>query len=496
MLLKHLSTIDIFSAENAIVQKISTPSIAFSNIIDKNAFSELKKEELVNILDSLPVSVMLINSNGQFEIINNKFTELTGYHYSEIPDESTWFMKMYPDQVYREEIFKKWQLAKNISHIHANQDILITCSDGTQKAVFFSTSKLPDGSCFVTMSDLSELKEANAKLQKSEESFWTMADVAIDPIYVLSTDGRFLKWNKSTQRLLRVTDLRNKYFYNFLSPEYKKDVIVFYANQVLNKTELTYKEFPILSKQGDEVWFGQNVVPKKDEAGNIEGFLIISRNITEQKKLQKKLEHVSVCDELTGLYNRRFFEGAFPQLVKSASRYQKSLAVVFIDLNDFKSANDNYGHEFGDDVLRAFAHLLQETGMRETDLICRYGGDEFVLVFGGLEPTDADFNIDRRVKEIMGKWQQEIVNNNIFNQARDLKFSLSVGIRLVDHQEIDNSLKESDGVNLFVRKVVKQADKAMYESKDFYRKFGISEINWHKLLFTAGKYAAVEKYLT
>ncbi len=511
MFLKHLASAEAFSAEIAKLQRLAVSGSDFSaknyvKTID-NGLNYLKKEDLINILNSLPVSVMLVNSQGRFKIINNKFTEVTGYRYQEIPDEESWFSKMYPDQEYRQRIFEKWQASKDSWHINANRDISITCRDGTKKQVVFSIAKLADSSYFVTMVDISELKEAEAKLQKSEESFWQMADVAKDPIYLLAVDGRFLKWNKVTQELVGLPDLTDKYFYNFLAPEDKKEVIGFYVDQYINKRELTYKEFPILTKYG-EVWLSQNTVPKKDENDNIEGFLIISRNITEQKKLQKELEEknkkleeeseknrqISACDPLTGLYNRRYFDTFFPQLIKSTSRYQNSLAVVFIDLNDFKKANDNYGHFFGDEVLKAFSLLLKESGLRETDIICRYGGDEFVLVFGGLEHADARINIEKRIQGIMAKWSKITATRDIFQSAHDLKLSLSVGVRLVDHQEIERELKQD---NAFIDKIVKQADEAMYSSKEYYRRFGLSELKWHNdaLLVSAGKYAEIEKYL-
>ncbi len=442
-----------------------------------SGFESFNKEDLINILNSLPVAIMLIDNKGKFIIINNKFTEITGYHYSEMPDIEVWFDKAYPDSEYRKKIFTKWKGVKKSLPGETNRDIAITCKDGSSKDVIFSAARLNDGSSFVTMVDITQLKEAEAKLQKSEEQFKIMFEAAHDPIYVLSKGGRFLQWNRATEEMTGRRDLADEYFYNFLIPEYKKEILEFYLHQYENNIELTYKEFPAII-QGKKVWIGQNTVPyKKDEAGNTESFLIISRDISEQRKLQqelekknKELEELSSSDPLTGLYNRRYFNDFFPQIIKNASRFNKSLAVIFIDLNDFKKANDTCGHAFGDNVLKSFSQVLKNSGMRETDIICRYGGDEFILVLGGLDYKNSRSIVERIIKDIAKSWNRKKEESPEISAAVNLNLSLSIGVRLVNYRDINHFLNDKDLSGKIDDEILRQADASMYVAKEKYKK--------------------------
>jgi diguanylate cyclase (GGDEF)-like protein len=108
----------------------------------------------------------------------------------------------------------------------------------------------------------------------------------------------------------------------------------------------------------------------------------------------KKIKELVMTDELTGLYNRRHL---FDQLAKQraiANREGTSLVMGFVNLDTFKGINDQFGLQVGDDVLRQFSGLLQES-IREVDLVARYGGEEFVLLFKGVGLETATFAVER-----------------------------------------------------------------------------------------------------
>lgn len=100
------------------------------------------------------------------------------------------------------------------------------------------------------------------------------------------------------------------------------------------------------------------------------------------------LRHLSRTDSLTGLYNHRTFYERLNEELKRAARYGKPLSIVLIDLDNFKSVNDTKGHQFGDHLLVKCAEWLRH-GLRETDVICRYGGDEFGVLLPETLPEDA-----------------------------------------------------------------------------------------------------------
>lgn len=102
-------------------------------------------------------------------------------------------------------------------------------------------------------------------------------------------------------------------------------------------------------------------------------------DIMEEKRKLEHYQHLAMHDSLTGLANRVLLEDRFEMAEHRATRHQQKMALLLCDINGFKSYNDKFGHDFGDEVLRRVAKRLQEL-LRRNDIVCRYGGDEFVLI--------------------------------------------------------------------------------------------------------------------
>ena len=101
--------------------------------------------------------------------------------------------------------------------------------------------------------------------------------------------------------------------------------------------------------------------------------------VQDNHKLKTELEHVTTTDALTGIANRRFFEETMARELKRAQRYGRQLTLLMIDLDNFKNYNDRHGRPMGDQLLRDCAHLMKAL-IRASDLVARYGGDEFVVL--------------------------------------------------------------------------------------------------------------------
>jgi diguanylate cyclase (GGDEF)-like protein len=160
--------------------------------------------------------------------------------------------------------------------------------------------------------------------------------------------------------------------------------------------------------------------------------------------LQEKLLKLSVTDELTGLYNRRGFFTLTEQLVKLSNRQKNIFYLLFADLDNLKEINDIYGHEAGDQVLIETAKIFRDS-FRDSDIIARIGGDEFVVVPAGTTESGAAITTARLYQNVA-----------LYNSEKKRPYALSISVGMAKYDA--NSPCSLD-------ELIRQADKSMYEQK-------------------------------
>ena len=176
----------------------------------------------------------------------------------------------------------------------------------------------------------------------------------------------------------------------------------------------------------------------------------LERALYEAQLLKVRYETLSVIDELTELHNRRFFFPESRAVLARAVRYKEDLSVLLLDIDRFKSINDRYGHAVGDEVLKDVAKLLKEEA-READIVARFGGEEFVLL---LPMTGIEGAL------ILAERIREKVKNLNWQVAEDaIAITVSIGVSEFQSENTDDM---SDSLD----ELIKQADIAMYHSKD------------------------------
>ena len=198
-------------------------------------------------------------------------------------------------------------------------------------------------------------------------------------------------------------------------------------------------------KAGNELWLDINMVPLFDENGTLTYYAAIERDLTEHKKLQTQLESMATIDSLTGLANRQAFLQRAKNEFHRARRYARPLTVVMIDIDHFKSINDQFGHATGDEVLRQTADICQSS-LRGSDFMGRVGGEEFVLLLPDTPLSNA-FHVAERMRTHLFETPIELENGTLLN--------ITASFGVASMSEADSDLNE----------VLERADEAMYHAK-------------------------------
>jgi len=208
-----------------------------------------------------------------------------------------------------------------------------------------------------------------------------------------------------------------------------------------------YWEGELIDKRKDGTeypkWLSISAI--KDSKGNISNYIGIFKDISERKASEEKIQFLAHNDHLTGLYNRYSLEERLGQAINQAKRNRKRIAVLFVDMDRFKKINDSIGHQAGDAVIKQIAQRLKFTVRRESDVIARIGGDEFVIVLTEIENSTAAALISMTLIHMLDQ-SYNYNNHELFSSA-------SIGI----------SMYPSDGDNS--SELIKNADIAMYHAK-------------------------------
>ena len=171
----------------------------------------------------------------------------------------------------------------------------------------------------------------------------------------------------------------------------------------------------------------------------------LKNEIRERKKAQKKLHRISITDELTNIYNRRYFKEQANRDIKRALRADRDLSLLFLDIDFFKKINDTYGHDAGDLVLIKLSEAIQKN-IRDEDVFARWGGEEFAILLPETEIENANI-VAERIRKMTEK-------TSVRYQRKKITFTVSIGI---------SNLKNTDRSDL--TELIKNADTALYKAK-------------------------------
>jgi diguanylate cyclase (GGDEF)-like protein/PAS domain S-box-containing protein len=306
----------------------------------------------------------------------------------------------------------------------------------------------PDvGELVVNSRDITERKLAEEALQEAEQRFRSSFRDAAVGMALVGTDGRWLQVNRSLCEITGYSEeeLLTKTCHDITHPDDLETNLHHVRRLLAGEIETYQMEKRYFHKEGYSVWLLLNVSLVRDTRGRPRYFIAQIQDISERKRMEAKLQHQASHDALTGLPNRILFTDRLKHALARTARDRQLVAVLFMDLNNFKIVNDSLGHETGDKLLIAVAQRLRAC-LRPGDTVGRLGGDEFAILLEDLPDGDYPTTVASRIiEELRGRFA--IGGREVFVNA-------SIGIAI-------SNLAGRDRPDVLMR----DADAAMYAAK-------------------------------
>ncbi len=403
------------------------------------------KEKLENIIQGTNAGTWEWNVQTGETSYNERWAEIIGYKLEEILPTSleTWNRFLHPDDLTESEkmlnaVFHKKKEYYSIKCRLKHKDGHWVWVLDRGKVVSWTEDEKPL-LMFGTILDISEIEYMENEIRKSEYNYRVLVESSYDIVYRLSPEGMFIYVSKVCNLLLGYSSemLLGEPFEKLIHPDDKERAINFFNKVKESKKRQDLTDFRLKNINGSWRWFSINAVAIRDELDIVIGITGTARDCNEDKKKQKQIEYLSFRDYLTGLYNRRYMEEAVKQLDNERNL---PFTIICIDVNGLKLTNDAYGHEMGDKLLKTAAAIIT-SACRENDIICRVGGDEFVILLPNTDATQAE-GIKKRINVAANETKIDSVI-----------VSLAIG----------HATKASRGQN--IAEIHRLADNSMYKNK-------------------------------
>lgn len=283
-------------------------------------------------------------------------------------------------------------------------------------------------------------RQAEEALRQQEELYRLVAQNSSDVVSLVRSDGTILFVSPSVERTLGYTpeDVLNTDIRRVVHPA---DLPSIETSLTGVDSILTHR---VRDKYGSCIWMETSTSPVRDEKGQILHYLMSSRDVTARKRFEEQLSFQAFHDPLTSLPNRALFLSRLEHVLAKAKRTGERIAVLFVDLDNFKWVNDSLGHDAGDRLLIEVARRLTDC-LRDSDTVSRHGGDEFTILLEDVGEVSTVTQTAVRIAEALK--EPSIVTG--------LEVVVTASIGIVYHA--DGRAKPED--------LLRQADVAMYRAK-------------------------------
>ncbi|HET6264442.1 MAG TPA: EAL domain-containing protein [Usitatibacter sp.] len=420
------------------------------------------------LLDAIPNPVYFKDLQGRYGVYNRAFDELFGGGRNWI---GRTVQDMFGDDAAREHQDRDRPLLERPAS--TTYEMLVPTASGETRQMLYNKVSFVDqrgevAGLIGVITDVTRYKETERALEASEARFRVLTESSLDLISVVDADLRILYQSPALRHLLgyEPADTVGRNVSELIHQDDMEHVRAALRRIIEARQSIEPVEFRIRHRDG--MWrtfesLGTNCLSNP----HIHGVVFNSRDVTDRKVIQQRIQHLAYHDNLTGLPNRSLLQDRLAHSIARAERSNRKVAVLFIDLDNFKNINDTLGHDVGDELLRQVSRKLSEC-VRLEDTIARQGGDEFIVLLDSLE--------DGRGASIVAQKILNSLRQPFVLSGTEQHVSGSVGIALYPEDGRD------------AQTLMKNADTAMFHGK------GLGKNTYQ--YFTAQMNIAVKRRMT
>lgn len=289
-----------------------------------------------------------------------------------------------------------------------------------------------------------KIEKLNDQIDDERKFLQQILNLSLDGVFVENGRGEILDCNRSAHEMFGYTkeEMLTKSIRDLMPEDSARSLPDIIPDEMVTCDRYVER----VNRKKDGTLFPTEIYTWYINIGDRKRLITFIRDITERKKMENRLKLLSIKDDLTGIYNRRYMIDQLAVMVEKLKRDEACFfSVALLDLDNFKEINDIYGHIFGDSVLSRFAEILS-SGLRKIDIAGRYGGDEFLVL----------------MPRTSGKYSCKVINRLRANVKsitldKNVKISFSAGIVELNQQNI---------IGKDVKEILNWADIPMYQAKE------------------------------
>jgi diguanylate cyclase (GGDEF)-like protein/PAS domain S-box-containing protein len=428
---------------------------------------EASRQRFQAIFNEAAIGIALVDLDNKILDCNRALQSLLRYREAELKNK---FLKKltHPDDIEKDQWMLERMLAGKYDTYRVGKRYI--CKNGAIVWTNQSSSIVRDTSPFIIsmIEDITEQKRAEEARLEAEKKYRDIFEHAIEGIFQCTPDGCYLSVNPAFVRMFgyesaqqvytEITDIGQQLY---VDPQRRIEFI----NLVEKNSNVPDFEYQARCRDGKTIiWVKETVHVVRDKQGKIQYYEGTIEDVTQRKLIEEKLRYDATHDQLTGLFNRKAFTTRLTEalsklkrdkkeenelfIVNSQSQYPTEkpipFAVLFVDLDRFKIVNDSMGHLVGDQLLTEIAQRL-EVEVNQNDMVARFGGDEFALLFENIPDLETlESRVDKLQQELS---QPYTIQNETFNTTA----SIGIALSKPEYLRADELLRD--------------ADTAMYEAK-------------------------------